>query len=173
MVELVSSNSPDDLAKEKAKQKTERARHDVMAALVQLTANLLRVTRGAGRPGAIIPMAMEFIEACAEYRNAAGLNPAPEYLAEALMWQRDFEYIMRFDEFNQAHIEADEKMARGALQIVASRLLGQNTQESAGHNELYQGMHEWEEIRDRRNREMFGPKLRGKPTKPRRRPKLE
>jgi hypothetical protein len=138
-----------------------------------MTANLLRVTRGAGRPGAIVMLAGEFIEACVEYRSLAGTYPPSEILSQMLEWQRDFEYIQRFDDFNQTHILADEMMARGALQIVASRLLGQNTQESAGHHELYNGMRDWEEIRDRRNSEMFRSATKQKKAKPRRGRKIE
>jgi hypothetical protein len=38
-------------------------------------------------------------------------------------------------------LEAERKLLRGALQISASRLLGQNTQEIIGEHELYEGVH--------------------------------
>lgn len=171
MVKLVSNNTPEELAQVKKRQRVDRAREQVRSALVQMTANLLRVTRGAGRPAAIVSLASDFLQACVEYRDAAALNPDPEMLTDALEWHHDPELLSRLDEFNQRHLDADEKMVRGALQIAASRLLGQSTQEAAGHNELYEGMREWEDMRDRRNREMF--KAATKPKRPKPRPSAD
>lgn len=40
----------------------------------------------------------------------------------------------------------------GALQVIASRMIGQKTQESAGDSEFHRGLRELEEVREGRRR---------------------
>jgi hypothetical protein len=97
------------------------AMNKVNRALRELTANLLRITvarasrmRSCGKP-------TPFIEAMVDYRDAAGHFPSDE-LADALSAERGREFVERLSDEGLAVI-------RGALQIVASRVVGQLTQE--------------------------------------------
>jgi hypothetical protein len=56
------------------------------------------------------------------------------------------DYLERHED---AFARAEEKMLRGAMQIIASRLLGQNSQEAAGDDELFDGFSIIEELRAR------------------------
>jgi hypothetical protein len=109
-------------------------------AVRQLTANLLRVTRGAGNAWEIGKQAQGLIEALIEYREVTGAYPSSYEITDALaIWrkQADLESISddRFDE-----ISAEEAIIRGALRIVAARLLGQRLQEAAGDSEMSEGL---------------------------------
>ena len=134
----VSENSEADLARKAAMAK-------VGWALRDLTANLIRVTRGAGRPWEIGRQAQALVEACAEYRDAVGPLPSRE-LSNALTAEKDREFVegMSGDHFARYH--AEQSIILGALQIVASRLVGQNTQEVAGDHQMFMGLNQLEKI---------------------------
>lgn len=108
-----------------------RCRDKVEWALRELTANLLRVARGAGRYEAIYNQALQFVIACKEYHEQVGYYPDKE-LPAILNTAPDF------DAPELKH--AEHKIVRGALQMTASRLLGQWTQERNGENEFRAGI---------------------------------
>ena len=116
-------------------------------ALRELAANLLRVTRGSGRPHYIGRHARALVDALIEYRDIVGHFPSPEELANALAIEPSPERIeqMSDEEFDQ--FRAKHSIVRGALQIVASRLLDQKTHITVGENEMYRGLYELEVIR--------------------------
>jgi hypothetical protein len=58
-----------------------------------LTANLLRVTRGAGKLEEIGRQAQSLIEAIIEYRDAAGQMPFLDELTNSLSAERDRDFI--------------------------------------------------------------------------------
>lgn len=129
---VVSENSEAELARK-------RAIFDVERRLRELTANLLRVVRGAGRPYAIVSQALELAGAIVEYQTASGRPPAPEDFLGVLNFERGEDEMARFSSEVRAQLYAEERMVRGALQIAASRLLGQNTQVRAGWGEMIDG----------------------------------
>jgi len=47
---------------------------------------------------------------------------------------------------------AQNSMYRGALQSIASELIGQNTQKRSGENEFHEGLRQWMKIREERIR---------------------
>jgi hypothetical protein len=53
---------------------------EVERTLRELTANLMRVTRGAGRPFQIGQQAQGLVEALIAYRDATGLYPSCSWL---------------------------------------------------------------------------------------------
>jgi hypothetical protein len=108
-----------------------RCRQRVESALRELTGNLLRVARGAGRHEAIYNQALQFVIACKEYHEQVGYYPDNE-LPAILNTAPDF------DAPELKH--AEHKIVRGALQMTASRLLGQWTQERNGENEFRAGI---------------------------------
>ena len=60
--------------------------------------------------------------------------------------ERGPEFVERLSDEELAEYHAKQAIIRGALQIVASRLVGQLTQERAGDHEMYRGLNRMEEI---------------------------
>jgi hypothetical protein len=109
----------------------------VRRALRDLTANLLRVTRGAGQPGLIGRQAITLLDALAECQRETGFLPdLGGFLTEP---------VMRLDFDSSDRRVAQTEIIGGALQIAASRLLGQLTQERRGEQELRDGLRRWNE----------------------------
>jgi hypothetical protein len=137
-MKVVSENTEADLARG-------RAERSIEAALRALTANLIRVTRGAGKPEEINHQIVRLAEATTAYSSAAGVLPAGDTLAGFIRLEdRD---MSRWSDEERARSWAERLVVDGALQLTASRLLGQLTQERAGHSEMYRGLKELEEIR--------------------------
>src|SRR5665811_1468403 len=129
-IRLISSQ--DDRAKRK-----QHSMRIIESHLRRLFANLLRVHRGAGKDYEIFHQLVELAqELCAhvnEFDNelsefdlakAIRIDEAPRGLTpEARRWENGIEQIMN-----------------GAAQMIASRLLGQNSSESAGSREMFNGL---------------------------------
>lgn len=114
----------------------QHAAEAVEAQLQDFAANLFRVVRGAGKPHEIGEQAARLVEAYEDFQSAVGRNPSPELITGAFADDerrpRDAEGLLR---------EHGERMIIfGALQILASRLVGQRTQESAGYSQMYDGI---------------------------------
>ena len=123
--------------------------------LREAAANLLRVIRGAGRPGALIKQFYDVAVSAIEFREVAGHGPpagtvarvlrvedeADEIFTKRASGQIRQESIDRWDEdgtFDRMYAEG--MIQRGALQIVASKLLDQVIQVRAGESEMYEGI---------------------------------
>ncbi len=149
---LVSSRTSSERERVDRERRTEFAKLDVDDRLKSLAANILRVVRGAGRAYEI----PEQIYACAlaiqAYRDAAGLGLSDYELSEMLS--------VREEHHGKGYSAADwdwasgiEQMMRGGLQLAASRLLEQRTQEQAGQSEMFDGARAIERSREERRRE--------------------
>jgi hypothetical protein len=120
---------------------------------------MLRVIRGAGRPWEIGSQAQALIESMAEYHGMVGRFPSSEEVASALNIERDPEWMARASTKDRLFDDAKQTVIHGALQIAASRLLGQNTQEAAGRQEFFSGFTDLERIREEnRKSAQAGPK---------------
>jgi hypothetical protein len=124
----------------------------VRSALVDLVANALRVTRGAGKSGDLGQQACEFLQALNEYEEVAGFYPGSWNLDNALSIQREPSAQLSVDELVER--AAETVILQGALQVVASRMLGQRTFESKGQNELYDGIRQLDEHRKERRKRL-------------------
>lgn len=142
MVELVSSNSDKDITKR-------RALEQIRSLLVELTANLLRITRGAGKAYDIAHQALELVKAFTAYQEAAGHLPSDYDLSRMLEWH-DRDLIFRTDipYEDKALDYARDRIADGVLQLVASRLIGQKLQEAAGRREMQEGLRDLRQAQD-------------------------
>jgi hypothetical protein len=139
---LVAQTSEKDLAM--------RCASDCIAReIIDLTANLVRVGRGAGRPEDIERQIRELLRWVDAFRNAAGHGPWPEVFADSLRRAWDQADVASSDDDVDAFHHAERLVVRGALQVFASRLLGQNTQIQTGHNEMYDGIIKIGELRTR------------------------
>jgi hypothetical protein len=93
----------------------------VQRALIELTANLLRVTRGAGKAWAIGDQAVALVKAMAKFQEITGIWPTAELANEISSWDELPSYLTKDEDIE--HHYAEQAALRGALQIVASRLL--------------------------------------------------
>lgn len=109
----------------------------VEATLRNLTSNLLRTCRGAGHPEAILDDAVAFFRACDRYREKEGHYPivgdTMATLSAAVA--SPSQPTKRWREAN-----AETAIILGALQIVASRLVGQSHMEDRGREQLRDGV---------------------------------
>jgi hypothetical protein len=130
----------------------------------EAAANMLRVIRGAGRPGALIKQFHDVVVAAIDFREIAGHGPpagtvatilrvddeADEIFAKHASGQIRQESIDRWDEdgtFDKMYAEG--AIQRGALQIVASKLLDQVMQVRAGESEMHEGIRRLTAARER------------------------
>ena len=141
------------LAVENDRQTVERewARHGIGSPLRNLAANIIRVVRGAGKSYEIGEQCADVLKAFKAYRESVGHWPTSFEIDEALSvftGGPDDTY----DEFWSWRC-AQEEIMRGGLQVAASRLVGQRTQENRGQTEMMDGVRALDRIReDRRAR---------------------
>lgn len=114
------------LAKLDAHEKEEIER-ELVCALREHAANMLRIVRGAGRPHDIIKGAIGIADAMTRYRDALGQMPDAHLIHTALTVRR---------EPRDASSSEFDQMISGALRAAAARLLRQDLQEAHGENEM-------------------------------------
>lgn len=108
--------------------------------LRELTANLMRVTRGAGKPDQIGPQCAKVVELLVQYRVSKGCYPSA-YDLQAIL---DLDVTLTPEQVERHRRDgfsrAERQIVRGSLQVAASSLLGQRAQESRGEDEIQQGI---------------------------------
>lgn len=126
-VRLVSENSEKDIAKQ-------RALDDLSWPMRELTANLIRVARGAGRAYELPRQMVTVLERMEAYRTVVGHYPSDGEISHTIN--------LRFmDKEHRDHVSrAVDTIVQGALQAAASTLVGQSTQKSAGETEIFDGI---------------------------------
>lgn len=141
---VVSENSDQEIARRKAGAARQEAGEIVGSGLRELAANIMRVTRGAGKPWEIGRQAQALINDMIAYSEVVGHYPSSEEISQALSLELDPEVRARMSDENMVEIRAEQKIVRGSLQIAASHLLGQLTQQRAGDSEVHEGMRDWD-----------------------------
>ena len=136
-MKVVSENSDDDLKRRQADGR-------VGTAVRALAANLMRVTRGSGKAQEIGSQAHELIEARMAYAEAWGFLPGPDRYDEYLDIAPNAEIMSQISEEDAGRIYAKAGIVRASLQIAASGLLGQRTQETIADHDLYTAIRELE-----------------------------
>jgi hypothetical protein len=138
-------------------------------ALRELAANIIRVVRGAGKPDYVIDQCNEVLKAAIEYHSKTGRFVSDQSVAWALHLKP--EQIRDYDSFEGQRQLAMRQMIRGSLQVTASRLLGQLTQENRGDSEMFEAYRDLEHLYQdlRKQREAEARALRPKTT-PKRKP---
>jgi hypothetical protein len=136
---------------------------EVSRTLREMTANLLRVIRGAGKPYEIGPQAEAFLQTLTRYREVTGTWPLDD-LSEVLSVERDPKIMDRLQGDQLDRALAEERVVRGALQVAASRLIGHTTHESIGLHEIYEGINAIEDVRESRRAVLQEPVGRAKIT---------
>ncbi len=132
---------------------TEAAATAVGQALRELTANLLRVTRGAGCPDLVIQQTLALCNVFDGYKAAAGRDMPPEQVAAALKLGEIPE-----DDDEEAWPDWDRAvrgMVHGAMQVAAAELMAQHAQAAAGRKELFSGYRSIEKLHARQLRRLL------------------
>lgn len=135
------------------------ATDQVSWALRDMTANLLRIVRGAGKPYEIVRQTDELVQALVAYQRAVGHWPPSHELADILSIDRNEEWRSQLKSSELSRLYAEERIVRGALQKAASRLIGQTTQERAGESEIYDGLRDLDAARAEHRREMDAARM--------------
>lgn len=157
-----------------AEIETREASNTLRWALRDLTANLLRIVRGAGRPYSIGQQVEALVAALNGYHDAAGHGPFTEHLTEMLSIDgRIHEWRQRISDSDLHRLYAKEQIVRGALQQAASRLVDQRTQERAGESEMHDGIRNLEAAREKGRKERKAAYDPSPPTPPTRNPRLK
>jgi len=137
--------------------------------LRELAANIIRVVRGAGRPDDIVDQCNEVLKAAIEYHDKTQRFVSDQSVAMALHLKP--EQIRDYESFEGQRQLALRKMVKGSLQVAASRLLDQRTQENRGESEIFEAYRDLEHLYQvlRKQREAELRAARAKPA-PRRKP---
>jgi hypothetical protein len=155
-MEIVASSSDDERARR-------RALDDAGSALATLAANLMRISRGAGKPADVAVQAAEVVIIVREYEALTGHGVPVGAVSDALSVRPAYEWTMQFPDDERERIRATEQMIAGALQVAASRLVGQKTQERAGDDELYRGVSRLRELQEELRRQRQAATRAAKP----------
>lgn len=144
--------------------KEERERHEAREwaqqklswAVREVAANLLRIIRGAGKPDDLLVQMSRAIDAAVKFQELH--NGVPQNIIANDLQIRsedeDFYAGLQSGRISQSNFDrwredgtfeqmlAEHTILRGALQTIASELLGQRTQKSAGRREFRQGIND-------------------------------
>ena len=149
MIRIVSEKSEAELARERAERERAHAELDARYAARALTANLIRIHRGAGKPYELGRQLTELVKAMQAHWDAAKYWPYNE-IADELRVEDDRDWMAGAESAEIDIHYAKRSIVDGALQIAASRLLGQRPQEAAGEHEMYQGVNSLVRAREER-----------------------
>jgi hypothetical protein len=145
-LELVSNQTEEDI-------KITRARDEAIRALRELTGNLLRIVRGAGKPYQLDKLALDYLVAHRAYYEAAGkwLSYGDKHIALDVYRRPEFEDSS--DPHASVMYESDlsmEDAVQASLQVAASRILGDQLRQRRGDSDLTNAMMRWESRRKTR-----------------------
>lgn len=146
-LKVVSSQSSTELERNNA---TSQLEYPFRA----LAANVLRIVRGAGRPEVLQYQLSTCLQVLDAYRTVVGAYPKAKVFKSFLNlsvfgfdpdeWASEKERaaleVLSLSGYPE-RMEAERMIHRGSLQVAASRLMSQHTQEIAGEHEMYQGVH--------------------------------
>jgi hypothetical protein len=167
-LKVIEGNGPEKEEKER-QQALEWAKDDFSWAIREVAANMLRIIRGAGKPYELLLQMKRAIDAAIKFQEVHQHWPQ-DVIANELRVQCEDEKIyagFREGKFIQADLDRwrddgtfdrmidEHTILRGALQAIASELIGQSTQKIAGERELRDGIRSWI-----RNREARAQKLK-------------
>ncbi|NOJ40801.1 hypothetical protein [Bradyrhizobium australiense] len=178
---VIDGGGPD---KEERDRERERdwAKHELSGALREVAANMVRIVRGAGKPHELLIQMKAVIDSAIKFRDLHGYWPN-DVIANALQLTDEMQDCLdrgRAGTLDQAHIDrwwkdgtfdkmmAEHTMYKGVLQIVASGLIGQNTQQRAGESEFHDGLRRFERIREEQLRRFTENRSTSRPTPKRR-----
>jgi hypothetical protein len=112
---------------------------EIERAIRDLFANLLRISRSGtgGRDYEVYAQARRVLDAFEAHALEATHSMPIEAIRDAVDFSRSHKHMSDFDWFYEPILD-------GAAQVIASRLLGQRTQEAAGESQIMDGIR-WRE----------------------------
>ena len=137
---VVGESSADDIARNRVKD-------DIQAELRELASNLIRIVRGAGKAHFVGHQASAFIKALVALQDIPDAYLPGAEVQQMLSVRENRDAINALSDQEWMRHHALEQIISGALQITASRLLGQTTQEAAGRTEMMNGVAALERVR--------------------------
>ena len=146
---IVSENSDEDL-------KRREIDAEFRWAIRELAANLMRITRGSGKPHEIGRQAQDMINIIDRYRLEVGHFPWARDLSSHLDIWTGWDEREKLGEVEFHCQTEEERLLRAALQLVASRMLGQRLQESPAETELLLAIKSLGEAREERRKKIMG-----------------
>lgn len=114
--------------------------------LRDLTANLMRISRGSGKLYEVERQVMELANELAKHRNLTSHGVSPHIYRQALLFDPK---IHKEDKDLAERHRARSVVVQGALQFAAAEILDQNTFRSAGDDEMWEGIRIWEAWREK------------------------
>ncbi|MCK1266758.1 hypothetical protein IVB44_21390 [Bradyrhizobium sp. 49] len=144
------------------KQDQKRARDEFSWAIRDCAANLLRIIRGAGKPHELMRQMQLALNTSAKFYEVHGYWPqevivndlriddeAAKWSAKAREGTLDQDSVDRWhDDGTFDRMAAEHGIFCGALQIIASEMIGQSTQKAGGSREFHDGLREYERVRE-------------------------
>jgi hypothetical protein len=132
MNEQIEAQPPTEQRERKVKP--EHLEKEIARTFLELMANAARVAAGAGNPFALMTQLLAVARAWREYDNSGGRAQSGSIIGEAL---RNWHWPPDNPEYDEIK-EAERKLCRAALRIVAARWIKQSTQEHTEQSRLYQ-----------------------------------
>jgi len=126
------------------------AREEINWALTALAANIIRVVRGAGKAYELGRQCARVVESYQHFHETAGRWLRPDEIEDMLSLR--YREPGGLTERAQEWSGAIQTMVQGSLQVAASQLLQQTTQERAGESEMFRGLEIIERQRDENRR---------------------
>jgi hypothetical protein len=159
----------DGAGKEERERQRDRewAEREFSWAIRECAANMLRIVRGAGKPHEILLQMKKAIDTAVKFQEVHGYFPSSDFIQSELKLYDEHERQSdreREGQLGQETIDrwredgffermlAKHTICRGALQIAASGLIGQDTQQRNGEHEFHEGLHQLERLREERIR---------------------
>ncbi|MCK1661275.1 hypothetical protein [Bradyrhizobium sp. 151] len=144
------------------KQVQQFARDEFSWAIRDCAANMLRIIRGAGKPYELMRQMQMALNTSAKFYEVHGYWPQEVIVNdlriedEAAKWLRksqegalDQASVDRWhDDGTFERMAAEHTMFCGALQLIASEMIGQSTQKAAGSREFHDGLREYQRVHE-------------------------
>ncbi|KRQ92375.1 hypothetical protein [Bradyrhizobium valentinum] len=156
---VIDGGGPDKEGRDRQREQ-EWASSDFSSALRECAANVLRVVRGAGKPYELLVQMQEVVDKAIKYREAHGYYPSSDLILTKLALHDEYKQQRKRDDRGEINEESRHFLREegeftrlhalhvihcGALQIAASGLIGQDTQQRAGESELHRGLTMWQQ----------------------------
>jgi len=127
---------------------------------------MLRIIRGAGKPHEAVGPDAEHNRSCSRFRVSTGTGPQDVITNDLRVFDElhdcrgrikngtldEATYDRWWDDGTFEVSMAERRMYRGALQMIASELIGQSTQQRAGESEFHEGLFALEKAREKRQK---------------------
>lgn len=144
------------------KQDQQFARDEFSWAIRDCAANMLRIIRGAGKPYELMRQMQMALHTSAKFYEVHGYWPQEVIVNDLRIEDEASKWFRKAQEgaLDQASVDrwrddgtfyrmaAEHSMFCGALQVIASELIGQTTQKAAGSREFHDGLREYQRVRE-------------------------